>query len=80
MKIFTLSYTYRVIKNGEAEMCFRPSDDSIDDYLATYKVYNTLSEALADADNSMTELTPLMFIDFQNAESIPQSLKDQFIL
>lgn len=80
MKIFTLSYTYRVIKNGETEMCFRPSDESIDDYLATYKVYNTLAEALADADNSMTELTPLMFIYFQNAESIPQSLKDQFIL
>lgn len=80
MKTFTLSYTYRVIKDGQTEMCFRPSDESIDDYLATYKVYNTLAEALADADNSITELTPLMFADFQNADSIPQSLKDQFIL
>ncbi len=80
MKTFTLSYTYKVIKDGQTEMCFRPSDESIDDYLATYKVYNTLAEALADADNSITELTPLMFADFQNADSIPQSLKDQFIL
>jgi len=80
MKTFTLSYTYKVIKDGQTEMCFRPSDESIDDYLATYKVYNTLAEALADADNSIAELTPLMFADFQNADSIPQSLKDQFIL
>lgn len=80
MKTFTLSYTYKVIKNGETEMCFRPSDESIDDYLATYKVYNTLEEALTDADNSITELTPLMFVEFQNSESIPQSLKDQFVI
>lgn len=80
MKTFTLSYTYKVIKDGQTEMCFRPSDESIDDYLATYKVYNTLAEALADADNSITELTPLMFVEFQSSESIPQSLKDQFIL
>lgn len=80
MKTFTLSYTYKVIKDGQTEMCFRPSDESIDDYLATYKVYNTLAEALADADNSITELTPLMFVEFQNSESIPQSLKDQFVI
>lgn len=80
MKTFTLSYTYKVIKDGQTEMCFRPSDESIDDYLATYKVYNTLAEALADVDNSITELTPLMFVEFQSSESIPQSLKDQFIL
>jgi len=43
MKAFTLSYTYKVIKDGQTEMCFRPSDESIDDYLATYKVYNTLT-------------------------------------
>lgn len=80
MKTFTLSYTYKVIKDGQTEMCFRPSDESIDDYLATYKVYNTLAEALADADNSITELTPLMFVEFQNSDSIPQSLKDQFVI
>ena len=80
MKTFTLSYKYKVIKDGQTEICFRPSDDLIDDYLATYKVYNTLAEALADADNSITELTPLMFVEFQSSESIPQSLKDQFIL
>ena len=80
MKTFTLSYTYKIIKDGQTEMCFRPSDDLIDDYLATYKVYNTLAEALADADNSITELTPLMFIEFQNADSIPQSIKDQFVI
>lgn len=80
MKTFTLSYTYKVIKDGQTEMCFRPSDESIDDYLATYKVYNTLAEALADADNSILELTPIMFAEFQSADNIPQSIKDQFVI
>lgn len=80
MKTFTLSYKYKVIKDGQTEICFRPSDDLIDDYLATYKVYNTLSEALADADNSVLELTPIMFAEFQSADNIPQSIKDQFVI
>ncbi len=80
MKTFTLAYTYKVIKDGQTEMCFKPSDESIDDYLATYKVYNTLTEALNDANASIIELTPLMFDVFKNADSIPQTLRDEFYL
>lgn len=61
-------------------MEYKPSDDLIDDYIATYKIYNSLAEALADVDNSLLELTPLMFASFQESDSIPQDIKDQFTL
>ena len=80
MKAFTLSYTYKVLRDGQTEVCFRPSDESIDDYLATYKTYNSLAEALADVDSSILELTPAMFDVFKNADNIPQALRDEFYL
>jgi hypothetical protein len=80
MKTFTLSYSYIVLKNGYTEISFKPSDELIDDYIVTYKIYNSLSDALSDVDDSIIELTPIMFDSFQNMEDIPQYIKDQFIL
>ena len=80
MKKFTLSNTYKVLRSGIVEIAFRPSDELIDDYIITYKIYNTLAEGIADIDNSLAELTPLIFADFQQLESVPLEIRNQFEL
>lgn len=80
MKKFTLSYTYKVLRSGIVEIAFRPSDELIDDYIVSYKIYNTLAEGIADIANSLVELTPLMFADFQQIEGVPLAIKEQFEL
>jgi len=80
MKKFTLANTYKVLRDGTVEIAFRPSDELIDDYIVSYKIYNTLAEGIADIDNSLIELTPLMFADFQQLESVPVEIRNQFEL
>lgn len=80
MKKFTLAYTYKVIRDGQTEMFFRPSDESIDDYLATYLVYNNLTEALADVDNCIIQLTPIMYDTFESMDNVPLEIRNQFEL
>lgn len=80
MKKFTLAYTYKVIRDGQTEMCYKPSDESIDDYLATYLVYNNLTEALADVDNCITQLTPIMYDTFESMDNVPLEIRNQFEL
>lgn len=80
MKKFTLTNTYKVLRDGTVEIAFRPSDELIDDYIVSYKIYNTLAEGIADIDNSLIELTPLIFADFQQLESVPVEIRNQFEL
>lgn len=80
MKKFTLSYTYRVLKDGQTETTLKPSDELIDDYIATYKVYSTLSDATGDVDNLIAEMTPLLFAEFQQMDNIPLTIREQFEL
>lgn len=80
MKKFTLANTYKVLRDGTVEIAFRPSDELIDDYIVSYKIYNTLAEGIADIDNSLAELTPLMFADFQQIEGVPLEIRNQFEL
>jgi hypothetical protein len=80
MKKFTLANTYKVLRDGTVEIAFRPSDELIEDYIVSYKIYNTLAEGIADIDNSLIELIPLMFADFQQLESVPVEIRNQFEL
>jgi hypothetical protein len=80
MKKFIVSSTYKVLKDGTTEITFKPSDELIDNYVASYKIYNTLAEGIADIDNSIIEITPVLFSHFQQMDNIPQVLKDQFEL
>jgi hypothetical protein len=80
MKTFTLSSTFTVIRDGQTQICLRPSDQQIDDYLSTYNTYPNEAEALADLDRFILEQTPIMYHVFHYSESIPQSIRDQYQL
>jgi|688.fasta_scaffold26918_4 hypothetical protein len=80
MKTFTLSATYNVLRNGITETCLRPSDAQIQEYLATYKVYDTEADALADTASFITEQTPILYHIFHYSDSIPLVIREQYEL
>lgn len=80
MKTFNLKSSYRVLNSGLTEVCLKPADTQIENYIDTYKVYDTEQEALDDIANFINEQRPLMFEVFQGMENIPLSIREQYIL
>jgi len=80
MKTFTLTSSYKLTRDGQAEVCLRPSDPQIENYIDTFRVYSTEQEALDNIANFINEQRPLLFDVFQSMDNVPQSVKDQYIL
>ncbi len=80
MKVFTLSSTVNVMRNGEVEVTLKPSDIEIENYLSTFVEYNNESEALADLNRLIVEQTPIMYATFQSTNSVSQEIKDKYQL
>lgn len=80
MEKFTLTATYIIEDDLEANVCLRPSSDLIDDYIATYRVYNNETEALINIPFFIDEMTPLLFHDFKQMDNVPIEIRDQFEL
>jgi hypothetical protein len=80
MKVFTLSSTVNVMRNGEVEVTLKPSDIEIENYLSTFVEYNNESEALADLNRLIVEQTPIMYAIFQSTDSVSQEIKDKYQL
>lgn len=80
MEKFTLTSTYIIEDDLEVNVCLKPSNDLIDDYIATYRVYPNEGEALLDIPFFIEEMTPLLFHDFKNMDNVPIEIRDQFEL
>lgn len=80
MKKFTLTATYEVMRDLQTQVCLKPTDTQIENYLATYRVYETESIAIAETPNFIAEMTPLLFAEFQQMDNVPQSIRDEFEL
>lgn len=80
MKKFILSSTYIVFKNGLTQVCLEPSDSQINEYINTYKVYDSEDEALSDIPNLIVEQTPLLYNVFKDSEGIPIEIRNQYEL
>ena len=80
MKTFTLTSSYKLTRDGQAEVCLKPSDAQIENYIDTFRVYSTEQEALDNIANFINEQRPLLFDVFQSMDNVPQSVKDQYIL
>ena len=77
---FALIPTYLVEENLEVNVYLKPSSDLIDDYIATYRVYENEDIALNDISNFIHEMTPLLFSEFQLMVNIPVELREMFEL
>ena len=80
MKKFELKSSYYVDENGVVYITLLPNDISIEKYLAS----NHELKNRADIDSQITllidEMTPILFEKFQDLESVPQFIKDEFEL
>lgn len=80
MEKFTLISTIIIEENLQANVCLKPSNLLIEDYIATYRSYPTEQDALDNLSDFILEMTPILFDDFQQMDNIPQQLREQFTL
>lgn len=64
----------------EANVCLRPSSPLIEDYIATYKTFENEATAIAETPAFIAEMTPLLFAEFEQLESVPLEIRNQFEL
>lgn len=80
MKKFTLNSSYFVEEDLEANVCLKPSDPSIEEFIKTCKVFTDEATAVASITEYITQMTPLLFAEFQLMENVPLELRNQFEL
>ena len=80
MEKFILIPTTLIEEDLEANVCLKPSSPLIDDYIATYKTFENEAIAIAEMDSYITEMTPILFYQFQQMDNVPQIVRDQFEL
>jgi len=80
MEKFTLTPTYFIEEDLETNVCLKPSNDLIDDYISTYRVYKNEEEALLNIPFLIEEMTPSLFYIFKQMDNVPIEIRDQFEL
>lgn len=80
MKQFTLSTTYFVEEDLETNVCFRPTDLEISDYIASFFIFSNEEEALNEIPILIIEITPILFQKFQEMENIPIEIRNNYQL
>jgi len=80
MEKFILVSTMIIEDDLEANVCLKPSSSLIENYIATYNTFESESIAIAETPNFITEMTPLLFAEFQQMDNVPQSIRDEFEL
>lgn len=80
MKQFTLSASYFIEPDLEANVCLRPSDPQISDYIASFFIYPNEQEALEEIPGLVITQTPIVFEKFQAMDNVPEEIRNQYYL
>jgi hypothetical protein len=80
MKKFTLVYNYYIDENGFVNLCLKPADETIDDFLASNFTLTSRVDIDAQIADLILEMTPVLFNKFQELDAVPQYVKDEFEL
>ena len=80
MEKFILVPIYIIEDDLEANVCLKPSSVIIENYIATYKIYENEAIAIAETPSFITEQTPLLFYVFQQMDNVPIEIRNQFEL
>jgi 3-deoxy-D-manno-octulosonic acid (KDO) 8-phosphate synthase len=80
MEKFILISNIVIGSDLEANVCLKPSSILIEDYIATYKVYESEAVAILDIPSFITEQTPLLFNVFKEMTNVPIEIRNQFEL
>jgi hypothetical protein len=77
---FTLVHTYNIEPDGTVNVCLKPSDNLISDYISTWRLFSSISEADAALVDFKSEMTPLLYADFTKMENVPADIRSKFQL
>ena len=80
MEKFILIATTFVEEDLEANVYLKPSSALIENYIATYKTFENEAVAIVETPSFITEMTPLLFADFQLMDNVPLEVRNQFEL
>jgi hypothetical protein len=80
MKQFTLSTSYFIESDLEVNVCFRPTDIGISDYIASFFTFENEEEALNEIPILIVEITSILFNKFQEMENIPIEIRNEYYL
>ena len=80
MKQFTLSTTYFVEEDLETNVCFRPTDSEISDYIASFFNFPNEQAALDEIPDLIISQTTMLFEKFQEMENIPIEIRNNYQL
>lgn len=80
MEKFILIPTTLIEEDLEANVCLKPSSPLIEKYIATCRTFENETTAIVEMDSYITEMTPLLFADFQQMDNVPLAIREQFEL
>jgi hypothetical protein len=80
MEKFILIPTTVIEDDLEANVCLKPSSVIIENYIATYRVYENEAVAILEIPLFIIEQTPLLFHVFKEMDNVPIEIRNQFEL
>ena len=80
MEKFILISTTIIEQDLQVNICLRPSNPLISDYIATYGVFENEAVAIAGTASFIVQMTPLLFSQFQLMDNVPIEVRNQFEL
>ena len=80
MEKFILISTILIEEDLEANVCLKPSNPLIEDYIATYRTYSDEATAIAETPDFIIEMVPLLFAQFEQMDNVPLEIRQQFEL
>jgi len=80
MEKFILTYQEFLLGNDQINIRVYPENPVISDYICSYRTLSTEQDLLSFVADLILEMTPILFNDFQEMESVPQHLKEGFEL
>lgn len=79
MENFTLTSTYVIDGDLKVNVCLKPTNNLISDYISTYRVYDNEQEALNNMTSFIEEMTPLLFSQFEEMVNVPIEIRNMFV-
>ena len=80
MEKFILTPITIIEDDLEANVCLRPSSPLIENYISTYRTFENEATAIAEIPAFITEMTPLLFAEFEQMDNVPVEIRNQFEL
>lgn len=80
MEKFILISSSFIEEDLEADVCLKPSSPLIENCIATYKTFENEAVAIVETPSFITEMTPLLFAQFQQMDNVPIEIRNQFAL